>query len=211
MDKTAEEQRTFFEKTYEFLGDRYGKENVLGGHVHNDETTPHIHFAFIPVTYDKKKEREKVSAKEVINRTDLKSFHTDLHNFLRREIPHIYEEGILNDKTIGVNTVQELKKHSEEIQKQKDEMTADLKVFKEPQKVLEKVQEECKGKKTYLVAGEEIVQLPKRNYEQLEQLALSSIKLKNIADKMRDSTDEKVITLEKEVKILKRKNVETQQ
>ncbi|PDM36997.1 hypothetical protein CMV37_26990, partial [Bacillus cereus] len=36
-----------------------------------------------------------------------------------KEIPHIYKDGILNDKTIGVDTVKEFKKHSLEIEKQK--------------------------------------------------------------------------------------------
>ncbi|WP_438672212.1 hypothetical protein, partial [Serratia marcescens] len=37
-------------------------------------------------------------------------------------------EGILNDKTIGVDTVKDLKRYSEEIQKQKDVMDAEVKV-----------------------------------------------------------------------------------
>src|SRR5699024_704524 len=45
-------QKQFFEETYDFLSERYGEENVLAGVVHNDETTPHLHFAFMPVTYD---------------------------------------------------------------------------------------------------------------------------------------------------------------
>src|SRR5699024_267750 len=84
-------------------------ENVLAGVVHNDETTPHMHFAFMPVTYDEKREREKVSAKEVLNRNELKSFHQDLDNHLKERIPQIYQKGVLNDKTIGVEDVPTLK------------------------------------------------------------------------------------------------------
>lgn len=114
---TQEEQREFFQATYSFLVDRYGGEkNVLSANVHNDETTPHMHFAFTPVVWDAKKEREKISAKEVLNRKDLQTFHNDLDAYLKQEIPHIYEKGILNDKTIGVDDVKSLKKHSEEIQ-----------------------------------------------------------------------------------------------
>ena len=122
------EQREFFKKTYEFLASRYGGEkNVLSANVHNDETRPHMHFAFMPVVWNEKKQKEKVSAKEVLTRKDLKTFHQDLDKFLKKEIPHIYKEGILNDKTIGVDTVKDLKKHSEEIQKQKDDMDAEFK------------------------------------------------------------------------------------
>lgn len=91
-DTSPESQKKFFEETYDFLSERYGKENVLAGVVHNDETAPHMHFAFMPVTYDEKKQREKVSAKEVLNRNELKSFHQDLDNHLKERIPHIYQK-----------------------------------------------------------------------------------------------------------------------
>src|SRR5699024_4090644 len=110
-------QKQFFEETYDLLSERYGEENVLAGVVHNDETTPHMHFAFMPVTYDEKREREKVSAKEVLNRNELKSFHQDLDNHLKERIPQIYQKGVLNDKTIGVEDVPTLKKHSIEIER----------------------------------------------------------------------------------------------
>src|SRR5699024_12793804 len=95
-------KKQVIEVRYDFLSERYGEENVFAGVVHNDETTPHMHFAFMPVTDDEKREREKVSAKEVLNRNELKSFHQDLDNHLKERIPQIYQKGVLNDKTIGV-------------------------------------------------------------------------------------------------------------
>ncbi|MGR5993121.1 plasmid recombination protein [Bacillus cereus] len=95
--------------------------------VHNDETRSHMHFAFMPVVWDEKKEYEKVSAKEVLTRKDLKNISSGFRQvFKTRNSAHL-QEGILNDKTIGVDTVKDLKKHSEEIQKQKDAMDADCK------------------------------------------------------------------------------------
>ncbi|MGU3443273.1 MobV family relaxase [Bacillus cereus] len=150
---SEKEQREFFEKTYEFLANRYGREkNVLSANVHMDETTPHIHFAFMPVVWDEKKQREKVSAKEVLTRKDLKTFHQDLDKFLKKELLHIYKGGILNDKTIGVDTVKDLKKHSEEIQKQKDEMTAECKEQEQKlEKEIQSVNKELESKKKELL------------------------------------------------------------
>ncbi|HDR7495269.1 mob protein [Bacillus cereus] len=152
-DASNKEHLEFFEKTYEFLVNRYGGEkNVLSANVHNDETRPHMHFAFMPVVWDEKKQREKVSAKEVLTRKDLKTFHQDLDKFLKREIPHIYKEGILNDKTIGVDTVKDLKKHSEEIRKQKDALDADYKGYEQKiEKQMEFVDKELKSKKNELL------------------------------------------------------------
>ncbi|RVU62662.1 mob protein [Bacillus thuringiensis] len=156
---SEKEQRTFFEKTYEFLVNRYGGEkNVLSANVHNDETRPHMHFAFMPVVWDEKKQREKVSAKEVLTRKDLKTFHQDLDKFLKQEIAHIYKEGILNNKTIGIDTVKDLKKYSEEIQRQKDNMDAEFKEYKQKlEKQMQSVDKELKSKKNELFNLSEIL------------------------------------------------------
>ncbi len=108
-DRPADDQRQFFEATKRFLDKQYGEENNISANVHMDETTPHMHYAFIPVVYDNKKEREKVSAKIVLNRNHLQSFHDDLDKHLKAEIPQIYERGVVNGQTVGVETVQELK------------------------------------------------------------------------------------------------------
>lgn len=179
------EQRKFFEKTYEFLTDRYGGEkNVLSAQVHNDETTPHLHFAFMPVVWDEKKQREKVSAKEVLNRNELKAFHQDLDRFLKGEIPEIYQEGILNGETIDVENVRELKKFGDEIRAEKEKMLSEIRTFKEPKKVLEKIQKNAEHKKTGVINKKDVVVLDKKDYERLEVLAKSEIKTKDKLDKV---------------------------
>src|SRR5699024_276728 len=108
-------QKQFFEETYDFLSEHYGDDNVLAGVVHNGVSKTNMHIDFMVVMYDEK--REKVSAKEVLNRNELKSFHQDLDNHLKERIPQIYQKGVLNDKTIGVEDVPTLKKHSKEIER----------------------------------------------------------------------------------------------
>lgn len=78
--------RAFFESAYRFMRDRYGVKNVVSAYVHYDEVTPHMHFAFVPVAPDKKRGGEKLCAKEVVNRADLKSFHTELQAALERDL-----------------------------------------------------------------------------------------------------------------------------
>lgn len=106
------EYNLFFKESYDFLCNRYGKENVISAYVHNDETQPHIHFAFIPVSIDKKKNIPKLSAKEVVTRTELKSFHKDLSGYMKNIFKR--DIGILNGNTDGGNlTISELRKRSE--------------------------------------------------------------------------------------------------
>jgi len=113
-NESQNNQNKFFEETKEFLDERYGKENAVCAVVHYDETTPHLHYAFIPVTFDKKKQREKVSAKEVLNRKDLQSFHDDLDKQLKEKLP-FYEKGILNNKTLPFENVEQVKKYNDEL------------------------------------------------------------------------------------------------
>ena len=201
-----EHQKKFFEETYEFLADRYGGEqNVISANVHNDETTPHIHFDFIPVVWDEKKEREKVSAKEVITRAELKYFHNDLDNHLKEQIPEIYQEGILNGKTIGIENVHSLKKLSAEIEQQKEMMAADLKKFKEPKEIFDKVDGNAEKKTVGIMNKKEVVVLPKKDYERLGVLAKSSIRSTYQFENYKSDVKNKIGNLEKSKKGLEGK------
>lgn len=112
---TEEQERLFFRSAYDFMVKRYGEENVISAWVHKDEAgRPHLHFAFIPVCIDKKKGIEKVSAKEVLTRNELKCIHKEMAEHMKgifgRDI------GILNGATAGGNKmVMELK--AQDVQK----------------------------------------------------------------------------------------------
>ncbi|HFJ9287343.1 TPA: hypothetical protein ACGW44_005368, partial [Bacillus toyonensis] len=138
-----------------------------------------------------KKQREKVCANDVLTRKELKTFHQDLDTFLKQKIPHIYKEGILNEKTIGFETVKELKRYAEEIQKQKEQQkaaaTAEMKVFKEPKKVLKRIENSVE--KTLF--GDK-VKLPAKDFEKLRQLSVSSMKVQYQAGKRMDEATEKM-------------------
>ncbi|MDI6614962.1 MobV family relaxase [Leuconostoc suionicum] len=116
-----EQQSAFFEATTAFLNDRYGQENAVAAVVHYDETTPHLHYAFVPVVFDDKKARDKVSAKEVLTRHDLQTFHEDLDQHLKKVLP-FYEQGILNHKTLPFENVAEIKKYNDQFNALKTEL-----------------------------------------------------------------------------------------
>ena len=116
-----EQKSAFFEATTAFLNDRYGQENAVAAVVHYDETTPHLHYAFVPVVFDDKKSRYKVSAKEVLTRHDLQTFHDDLDQHLKKVLP-FYEQGILNNKTLPFENVAEIKKYNDQFNALKNEL-----------------------------------------------------------------------------------------
>lgn len=111
LPKGFTQEKAFFEETYRFLGERYGKNNIVSAFVHTDEKQPHMHFSFVPVTVGKNG-KEKVSAKEVLTKFELQRFHPELQAALERAL--IREVPVLNGATAGGNrTVAELKAEQE--------------------------------------------------------------------------------------------------
>ena len=55
----SDETKRFFKESYEFVKTEFGKENIIYANVHMDETTPHMHLGFTPITSD-----GRLSAKE---------------------------------------------------------------------------------------------------------------------------------------------------
>lgn len=70
----ADRTRHFFQDAYDFLAERYGRENVISATVHMDEATPHMHFNFVPVTPD-----GRLSAKDVLTKQSLTEQQTAFH------------------------------------------------------------------------------------------------------------------------------------
>jgi len=111
-DLPPEKSKEFFEQTYAFLAKRYNEENVVSAYVHNDETTPHMHFAFVPITQNTGKKKGSKTAKEytvsfdkLITRTELKAFHPALEKHLENYFGHTV--GILNGATKEGNQTKE--------------------------------------------------------------------------------------------------------
>jgi len=135
-----EETETFFKEAYKFLSERYGKENVVSAYVHMDEVTPHIHFAFVPVVKDKKKNILKVSAKELIDKRELQTFHKDLSEHMEKIFGR--DIGILNEATKeGNKSIEELRRGTaqKEIEKIKEQIKEEQK--KASKGIAEKTQE----------------------------------------------------------------------
>ena len=88
----------FFQLCTSFLDKKFGEENCVYATVHNDETTPHLHYGFVPVVKKQRKYRskdkagqtytqERVCAKEVVTQEMLQSFHDELQNHISMYMP----------------------------------------------------------------------------------------------------------------------------
>jgi hypothetical protein len=76
----SKELKNFFTRCYKEFCHIYGEENVVSAFVHMDETSPHLHFLFVPATLD-----NKLSASRTTNRKLLQHIHDDFQNAIDDE------------------------------------------------------------------------------------------------------------------------------
>lgn len=110
-DLSDDEKRDFFETALEFVGDRYGKENLVYAAVHMDENQPHMHVGVVPVCTSRKTGKETVSSASMFTKKDLKTFHDDLDKLMEDK----YGKARLmkNGRTKGNYTLDELKERTQ--------------------------------------------------------------------------------------------------
>lgn len=92
-----EQQKQCLIDAMHFTVTKFGKENFLAATFHFHEKTPHVTVDFIPVVRDKKTGKEKCSAKEVVNRNMLQTFHGELGQYLDKWMG--YHVSVENGKT----------------------------------------------------------------------------------------------------------------
>lgn len=117
-------QDEFFYKTALFLNARFENCPCVSAWVHIDELGKnHIHYSFVALKYDHRKERYKVCPKEVITRENLKTLHQDFKAYIDKEMG--LDLSILNGATANGNlSIQQLKSKSlnKEITQKKEEV-----------------------------------------------------------------------------------------
>jgi len=83
--KSFEEQEEYFRYAFDFAVERFGKENMLTAVVHMDESTPHMHFTFVPITKD-----GKLSSKTIIGGPKgMVQLQDDFYSFISKKYPEI--------------------------------------------------------------------------------------------------------------------------
>lgn len=98
VDVPPQDEDEFFKAVYEHLKEKYP--HCVSAFVHKDEGIKigdektgdkiigrhHLHYAFVPVFYDTKKDVYKISANELVNRNELKTFHNELSKAVEQKL-----------------------------------------------------------------------------------------------------------------------------
>lgn len=196
-------QEMFFKEAYNFMENKYGKENVISAYVHLDETSPHMHFCFVPVVFDTKKQEYKVNAKVCINRTELLKIHPQMQEYLESKLQT--KVNILNGATAeGNKTIEQLKKEEKikkaaikELVKNPTEeiKTAVIEQLPEEQKETI-VEQEIEIVKEELKKDPQFIQICKNKaMSEIENIEELEIKIENLSTK-KDYLEESMAELE---------------
>lgn len=180
-DLPGEKEQAFFANTYDFLVNKYGERNVVCAYVHKDESTPHMHFAWLPVVKEKKNKKrlgqEKLSAKECITRSDLQNFHQQLQTYLEAKLN--CQVNIINEATKdGNKSIADLKRHS-----QQTEVT--MKWLASMEKAAERTKMGRGG-----LYGEDAIKVPEPLFNALVTIARGGIAERANLKALRDKRDE---------------------
>ena len=114
-------QRAFFDCCKVFLDKKFGEKNCVFSTVHNDESTPHMHYGFVPTVTKERKFRsaekkgqtylqERVCAKEVVTKAMLNTLHDELQAHVEKMFPAVRVVAPTNAKRLKKNvSIAELK------------------------------------------------------------------------------------------------------
>lgn len=75
-----EDAYKFFWNSYQYIADRMGRGNLMGGYVHMDETTPHMHVPFTPILDG------RFNYKKMCDRKFYQTFHKGLGDRLEQKM-----------------------------------------------------------------------------------------------------------------------------
>ncbi|SFO42155.1 Plasmid recombination enzyme [Eubacterium pyruvativorans] len=83
--KSYEEQVEYFDHAFNFISDRYGRENILSAVVHMDEAHPHMHLVFVPITPE-----GKLSSKTLMGGPKgMEKLQDDFHEHMVKKYPDL--------------------------------------------------------------------------------------------------------------------------
>ena len=197
-------QKAFFEWCKKFLDKKFGEKNCVYATVHNDESTAHMHYGFVPTVTKERKFRsaekrgqtylqERVCAKEVVTKDMLSKLHDELQAHVAQRFPEVHVVAPIKSKRLKKNvSIAELKAQTAE--KLEKELASQRELTKKA---------ENNAKEAVLALSEHLKRLSESKIERkkahLGRVLLTESEYTTLVDKA-----ESVENLEKEREYLKR-------
>lgn len=170
--------RDFFVMSARFLENRFGvgaNMNIVSSWVHMDETTPHMHFAFVPLVNASEKQRVKgfaykLCANDVVTRKNLKTLHQDMQRFLESKL--LCKVDIVTNETVkSVDMVTfkrwKLAQEATELAEKQEEVSRHLEMLKSGSKSVSRLKRE--PVKNFFIESDEKCQVRISELDRLEK------------------------------------------
>lgn len=177
------DSRQFFEESYKVLRHIYRlrEEDIVSAYVHMDETTPHMHFYFLPVH----REGEKISMswEKKITRHTYQTQHRAVEQHLERVLG--VKCKILNGKTLGIGDINKLSPEAKlRGMEEAKELEEIRKAIEQERSVLGEIVSECnemtKEKNSLVSELDELTQEKDRRQSIIQELNKEIEKLQSI-------------------------------
>ena len=115
--KSPEEVRKYFSDAIGYFAQKIGRENILYGNVHLDESTPHMHMGIVPITKD-----HKLSSKRVFDRNTLREIQTEFPKYMQEHGHEVVRGSEKSQrKKLSVAEYKHAKEEQKEIEQQRIE------------------------------------------------------------------------------------------
>ncbi|UXC70128.1 plasmid recombination protein (plasmid) [Limosilactobacillus vaginalis] len=116
-EKSPEEVRKYFSDAIGYFAQKFGRENILYGNVHLDESTPHMHMGIVPITKD-----HKLSSKRVFDRNTLREIQTEFPKYMQEHGHEVVRGSEKSQrKKLSVAEYKHAKEEQKEIEQQRIE------------------------------------------------------------------------------------------
>lgn len=80
-EQPLDKQVEYLKQSFEFLKVKFGQENFIGAVIHLDETTPHLHFEFVPIRDG------RLNSKEINSRSEYRRYQREFLEFSQGVFP----------------------------------------------------------------------------------------------------------------------------
>lgn len=181
----SDETKRFFKESYEFVKTEFGKENIIYANVHMDETTPHMHLGFTPITSDGRlSAKEWLDGKKKLTQLQDKffSYITNKNFDLDRGIS-VKETGAKNIKiqNLKKKSIKELNEINRYLDDKRDEYETVTKILYKNSLDISQINAiKCEDPSTLFKKDTEHVKIKKDDFEKLRKSAIKAYEQHNL-------------------------------
>lgn len=177
-----EKSKEYLKEVYNYFCKEFGKENVVSAKVHLDETTPHMHLHFVPVSEEGKLQARKVMTPQRINK-----IHTDAPRYLQERGFEVVRGQGKTEESLEIHKfkAEKIKEDIKGLERNLNALKNDYEAVKDVKSCIYDI-EHIEAKKSFITSK---ITISEKDYKNLVDLAKQGVHNANkIRDLERDNT-----------------------